>query len=150
MRRIARLFSLSFSELRLLAESVIALAFVRLGLSLLRFQTLRRLLGKVSATGMQEAPPERRLIRKVVWSVNVISAYLPFFRNCLNRALATQVLLGRRGQQVNLRIGVKRDPEGEFKAHAWIESEGRIVLGGLDDLWQMTPLPPLNLRDIHS
>jgi hypothetical protein len=150
MRRILKLFRLPFNDVGLLAESVIALAFVRLGLSLLRFQTLRRWLARVSATGRQEAPPERRLIRKVVWSVNVVSAYLPFFRNCLNRALAAQMLLGRRGQLVNLRIGVKRDPEGEFKAHAWIESEDRVVLGAVDDLWQMTPLPPLNLRDVHS
>lgn len=77
----------------------------------------------------------------------MISTYVSFFGNCLNRPLATQVLLGRRGQQVNLRIGVKRDAGGEFKAHAWSESEGRIVLGSTDDLSEMTPLPALSLHD---
>lgn len=149
MRRLARIFKMPFSDLCLLAESVLALAFVRLGLNFLRFQTLRQVLKKLSTGGKQEAPPERRLIKKVIWSVNKVSTYVPFFRNCLNRALATQVLLGRRGQEVDLRIGVARDPGGNLRAHAWIESDGQIVLGGTDDIWQLTPLPPLSLRDIH-
>jgi hypothetical protein len=149
MRRLAKLFRMPFSDLRLLAEAMLALTFVKVGLGVLRFQTLRRLLKKVTV-GREQSVPQRRIVKKVVWSINKISAYAPFFRNCLNRALATQVLLGRRGQEVDLRIGVATDASGNFRAHAWIESDGRIVLGGMDDIWQLTPLPALSLRDIHS
>jgi hypothetical protein len=149
MKRLGRFLRLPFSDARLLAESLFVLTFVRIGLSVLRFQTLRGVLKKLSEGGKHQPYPERRVVKRVVWSINKISTHIPLFRNCLNRALATQVLLGRRGQEVDLRIGVANDPGGNFRAHAWIESEGRIVLGGMDDLWQLTPLPTLKLRDLQ-
>jgi len=33
--------------------------------------------------------------------------------------------------------------QGQLQAHAWVESQGRIVSGGLKDLWRYTPLPLL-------
>ena len=53
---------------------------------------------------------------------------------CLPRALATQVLLCRRGHAAQLRLGVNRDPKDRFEAHAWVETHGRVVIGdvGLD------------------
>lgn len=150
MGLIGKISRLSFSDLRLLMGTVVALTAVKLGLSLLPFHNLRRLIRKVSKSGMPETGPDRRLVKKVTWALNVVSVRMPIFRNCLNRALAAQVLLGRRGQQVDLRIGVRHDSEGEFHAHAWVESEGRIVLGVVDELADLTPLPPLNLHDISS
>jgi hypothetical protein len=150
MRRLARFLSRPFADHRLLLQSVVALAGIRLGLSLLRFETLRRAIDRLSRVRARQNQPQWRLVRKVVWSVNVVSTYLPLFKNCLNRALATQLLLGRRGQLVDVRIGVGRDPKGAFKAHAWIESEGRIVLGHVEDLPELTPLPPLTLRNVRS
>ena len=29
-----------------------------------------------------------------------------------------------------LHIGAVKDEEGKFLAHAWVESEGRVVIGG--------------------
>lgn len=150
MRRITKLIRLPFADKRLLAQSVLALASMRLGLSLLRFETLRRLIDRASKIESPQSQSQRRLVRKVIWSINVVSTYLPLFRNCLNRALAAQLLLGRRGQAVDLRIGVAHDPNGVFKAHAWVESNGRILLGHDEDLPQLTPLPPLRLRNARS
>jgi hypothetical protein len=138
-----------FGDLCLLVESLVVLIFVKAGLSLMRFQTLRRRLKRLSSAEESDAR-DARSIKKVVWSVNKVSTYVPFLRNCLNRALATQLLLGRRGQAVDMLIGVASDQDGKFRAHAWIEVDGRIVLGGTDDIRQLTPLPPLNLRDIPS
>jgi hypothetical protein len=39
-----------------------------------------------------------------------------------------------------VRIGVRK-AGSEFRAHAWVEHEGRVLLGDLDDLSQYTPLP---------
>jgi len=49
---------------------------------------------------------------------------------CLPQALVTQWFLNRNGIDANLRIGVTKDRSGAFLAHAWVESEGDIVIGG--------------------
>jgi hypothetical protein len=53
------------------------------------------------------------------------------------------MLLARIGQPAALRIGVARSEEGRFQAHAWVESQGRIVVGKLPDLRRYAVLPPL-------
>jgi hypothetical protein len=44
--------------------------------------------------------------------------------------MAMQVLLGRLGQRSELRLGVARKLGGQLEAHAWVETQGRIVIGG--------------------
>jgi hypothetical protein len=34
-----------------------------------------------------------------------------------------------------------KDQRGEFQAHAWIESQGRVVIGDVPDLALFTELP---------
>jgi hypothetical protein len=40
------------------------------------------------------------------------------------------MLLARRGYPALLHIGVAKGKEGQFQAHAWVESEGKVVIGG--------------------
>ena len=47
--------------------------------------------------------------------------------NCLSEALAAWVLLAKAEGQPTLRIGVANQPK--FEAHAWVEYEGRVVIG---------------------
>lgn len=54
--------------------------------------------------------------------------------SCLTQALAVQTLLGMRNQRSDLKIGVGKNKEDEFVAHAWIEIGERIVIGKLADL----------------
>jgi hypothetical protein len=146
MRRFSKFMRLSVRDRLLLLESLAALSAFKLGLWLLPFPTVRRFIRKHAQAKRVQA--DRATIRRVVWALNVISLYLPIFKNCLNRALAAQLLLGRRGQPADLRIGVARFEGGEFKAHAWVESEGRVVLGGGGEFSTFTPLPPLEGKGI--
>jgi len=59
--------------------------------------------------------------------------------SCLTQALAAHLLLCRRGLTPQLHIGVAKDQRDRLIAHAWVESEGRIVVGGTD-LQRYTPL----------
>ena len=78
---------------------------------------------------------------RLVWAVRVASHYVPD-ATCLTQALATQVLLNRHGCQTNLRIGVARNETGQFQAHAWVEKDGMVVIGGpASHLQRYTPLP---------
>lgn len=134
------------SDQLLLLEALAALSAFKLGLWLLPFPTVRRFIRKHAQ--VKRVQVDRATIRRVVWALNIISLYLPIFKNCLNRALAAQLLLGRRGQPADLRIGVARGAGGEFKAHAWIESEGRVVLGGGREFSSFTPMPSLEGKGI--
>ena len=95
----------------------------RLGLWLLPFKTLRQLLARKTQASNQ-APIDR-----VAWAVTVAGRYVPA-ATCLTQALATQVLLSQHGYEACLRIGVVRGEDGQLQAHAWVESDGVVVIGG--------------------
>jgi hypothetical protein len=46
-----------------------------------------------------------------------------------------------------LHIGVKRPENGKLDAHAWVESEGRVIVGQLGDLSRFSPLMPLGKEE---
>ncbi|MEP7188965.1 MAG: lasso peptide biosynthesis B2 protein, partial [Roseiflexaceae bacterium] len=64
---------------------------------------------------------------------------------CLVQALATQRLLKRFGEITQVRIGVRHDQTGQFKAHAWVEHHGQILIGGsAEEIALFTVLPSLD------
>jgi Transglutaminase-like superfamily len=127
----------------LLIYSALLLAGVRLGLWLLPFRSLHRLLVKFNRDRHDSQGVEPATIDRVSWAVTVASRYIPS-ATCLTQALATKVLLCRRGQASVLRIGVTRSTGGEFLAHAWIECNGNVVIGGPDEMIERyKSLPPL-------
>jgi hypothetical protein len=69
-------------------------------------------------------------IRRIVRSVRTSSRFVPFV-TCLTLALVTRLLLRINGQPSDLKIGVEKDRNEKFGAHAWIEVNGRIVIGKL-------------------
>ena len=62
---------------------------------------------------------------------------LPGAYTCLPQALAGYLLCLRCGHRPVLRVGASRSPEAmEFRAHAWLELDGTVILGNLGDLDQ--------------
>jgi Transglutaminase-like superfamily len=142
MKRLRRFLHLPSAERRLLVEAALLLGAIRVGLWLLPLQTLRSLLAKLTAAlgRLQEA--DRSSADRVVWAVQAVSRYAPTVGTCLTRALAGQVLLTRRGLPAILHIGVVKGEEGQLEAHAWLESEDKVVIGGTE-LGRYTPLVAL-------
>jgi hypothetical protein len=130
MKRLHTFLRLSAPERQLLIKAALLLAAIRLGLGLLPFHTLRHLLAKVAEapTGFRET--DRSSADRIAWAVEAAGRHLPRAGTCLTQALAAQVLLARRGYPALLRIGVVKSEEGRLEAHAWLESRGRIVIGG--------------------
>src|SRR5579862_7931274 len=125
MANLRKLLDLGAAERRLLIEAAALLAAIRLGLWVLPFQTLRRLLAKITAgTPASVHHPDRIAVQ-----VMAAGRCWPGAHTCLSEALATQVLLGRYGHQALLRIGVRKDEQGGLSAHAWVENQGRVVIG---------------------
>lgn len=108
---------------------------VKLGLKLLPFRTVRRLTRRlanrddVAARGDEEDVVASR----IVWAVGAANRRVPG-TTCLVRGMTAQVLLRRQGIPASLRIGVTKDEIEGFRAHAWVESRGRILVGGSDPL----------------
>jgi hypothetical protein len=140
MKRLHKFLRLPATDQRLLVKSALLLGAVRLGLWLLPFQTLRRLLARM--IGGNTTLQEETSIAKIAWAITVASWYVPA-ATCLTQALATQVLLGRQGRAATLRIGVVRSEVGQLQAHAWVEYQGSVVIGGIEAPSRFTPLPPL-------
>lgn len=142
MERLRKFFLLSFDDRRLLMRSVVLLTVIKLGLRLLPFRTMRRLLAKATRTG-ERTGADPSLVEKVVWAVEAVHSHIPVLKNCLSEALAAQVLLARQGHISTLRIGVARSESGELRAHAWIEVDGRVIMGGARSPSCFVALPSL-------
>lgn len=119
--------SRSRSEKMLMLAAIGWLGAVRASLVVQRFHRTRRWLERRGSHARAAVPDPDLELQRVRWAVSRASRLLPGTR-CLPQALAGQVLLARRGVPVNLRIGVGHGEEG-FAAHAWLERDGKTVLG---------------------
>lgn len=145
MIRLHKFLSLTISDRILLVQAGIVLLGIRLGLRLLPFQTLYRLVSKITSATTELPEVDSTSIDKVSWAVVTVSRYLPKVK-CLARALTTQILLSWRGKSANLCIGVAKGESGKLEAHAWVESRGKILIGDLPDLSRYTLLPSLEAK----
>jgi hypothetical protein len=142
VKRLVKFWRLPAAERRLLVSALAYLAAYRIGLWVLPLPGLlrRAQTWQVSETCQVLTEPER-----IAWALRVAGRYLPGGRNCLAQALAGRALLARRGCPAQLRIGVAAAAGERFRAHAWVEHEGRILIGAAGAAGY-TPLPPLEGR----
>ena len=74
----------------------------------------------------------------IKWAIEAVSRRTPG-AHCLVQSYAAVRLFREYGYPAVMRIGVAK-PEGKFSAHAWVELDGCIVIGGADSLTRFTPL----------
>lgn len=127
MMYLRKFVGLPTAERWLLVKAALLLGATKLGLKLLPFRLLRRLVGSFSRPTAWLPATARLSTARIVWAVELASRYVP--ATCLSRALSAQVLLARRGYPVLLHFGAVKEGE-RFLAHAWLESEGQVVIGG--------------------
>jgi len=141
MRRARKFFRLSAGERWLLFKALALVAFVRVGTWVLPFRVVRRITARL---GRPAGRDDLLATERIAWCVDVAGKYLPDGRNCLVQALSMHALMERRGRPSRLRIGVTKGYDGELKAHAWVESDGKIVIGGTEpDLERFVAFPDL-------
>ena len=125
--RIARFLRLPGHDRVLLAQAALFLVAIRLCLWVVPFSRVQRLVERF-------AEPSSRTshaivdARRIAWAVDA-AARSVLIDNCLARAVTAQVLLRRFGYEGDIRIGVAREPGGGFVAHAWVESDGHVLIG---------------------
>lgn len=145
MRRLSRLLTMSWPERRLLFQAALVVSVIRVGLWLLPFGTMERALGALGGP-----PTTRRRGRAVpadavALAVSRVAARVPG-ATCLTQALAARLLLARRGYPARLCVGFGRPIGGDLEGHAWVESDGRVVLGGDLAGYERLPRPGVAAR----
>jgi hypothetical protein len=139
----SRLASLDRSRRRLLFEAAAAMALVWAGLRLIPFLTLRRMLDRVPVTRKLDWD-RSSAIASVNWAVTTVASRFPP-ATCLVQALAAAALLRRRGLACELRLGVRHRGAidgAAIEAHAWVECDGRVAVGAVDHLAELTVMTP--------
>ena len=129
----------------LLARCVAVVAATRLALWIAPYRVVRDATDRLSrpVSGRRLPPGEAdRIAANVERAGRVIRD-----ASCLTQALAARVLMRRNGLDARLRLGVRRGRSGSMEAHAWIESDGRVVVGA-GEIGSFAPLRgPVRDRD---
>lgn len=87
---------------------------------------------------------DRLDLERFSWLVKVASQRWPWPIRCLPRALVLEGMLRQSGVDCALQIGARQE-EGEIRAHAWIEHEGRPI-GEASDVGER--YPPLSRHGV--
>ena len=134
--------TLSLYEWAVLVQAWVVLLVLDLGLRLLPFPRVQKL-----------AVPRRRAwdgavaleIRRLERLVDIAARNHLYPMTCLRQALSLQWLLGQRGIDTHLQIGVRKE-SGVLKAHAWLECAGRVLGETSGVEVGFTPLVAVDLR----
>jgi hypothetical protein len=129
-----KFFSLPIKEQQVIVKAFFLLCIIRLGLWLVPFRTLQKILERlfrcpVTASEQSLSPEKVLSAKKVSWAVRAVSRYVPS-ATCLAQALTLQALLSQMGIHSALELGVTRNDESGFTAHAWVEIDGTVIIGG--------------------
>lgn len=143
-----KLRRLSPREHSFLIRAWCALLGIDIALRCLPFTYIASFCRCLRTTGNDENKTSLPTITQLAWLVTVAGRYSPLGTSCLKEALVLSWLMSRRGMATTLRIGVTRC-HGNLDAHAWLEHNGRIILGEADaDAY--APLSPLPLEAVHQ
>jgi len=153
MGPILKFMRLRWCDRTALLKTYLLLTSIRLGLWLLPFQGLRKLLDCISRPShpagqpLESWPnlpqPNPQQMHRRMQMIHLCCRYLPGHVKCLARALTAQVILRRHHHPCQLRIGVAKNPRGQLDAHAWVELKGEVVMGQVDDLGRYTMMSAL-------
>lgn len=119
----------TLGELGLFTAALPVVALVRLALWVLPSRTILRLVRHFESVSHGDAARPRMSVARVIWAIEAVSRRIPR-ASCLTQALSAKLLLRCFGQHARLCLGVARTATGSFRAHAWLERDGRPVLGG--------------------
>jgi hypothetical protein len=128
--RLRRFLRLSSARRRLLVAGGLVVFFVRILLWILPFKRLVWLVERTALRSARLAPVHltEEKNRDIAWAITT-AARCVLRSRCLTQALAAQWLFAWFGRPTLLRIGVAKADGKAFAAHAWLESDGCVILG---------------------
>jgi hypothetical protein len=128
MKKILRFLVLPYQNKKLLFQSMFLVFAIRICLWIFPFRWLNKLVSFIDSKGFDNEQLDWVIINDVVRSIRACSRYVPC-ASCFTQALAARTLLRLKGQNTQLKIGVDKEGDDKLAAHAWIEADGRIIIG---------------------
>lgn len=125
---------------KLFLQAFILMLLIRLGLLLLPFRQLQELIQQAKSLGFLACDRQNVTIKAIVVAVQRSSRYGLGNAKCLARALTTGILMSIYGFPYSINIGVAKKEDSNLEAHAWVESQGTIIVGNLPDLSRYTAM----------
>lgn len=135
-----RLRKRTYSELLLLSRALAWVCAIRIGLWCASLARLQRIVAALTRPTSNRSGSFS--VEQLSWAVSVASCYVPR-ATCLTQAVALHILLKRRGFPSRIQIGVAKEKGGPFEAHAWVESQGRVVIGN----WELDRFTTMMIWD---
>ncbi|MBZ5628074.1 MAG: lasso peptide biosynthesis B2 protein [Acidobacteriia bacterium] len=135
MNRLRRFLNYPFRFQRLLAEAFFRLVAASLLLRLLPSSRVCRTW--TDRKSVRRSQHNACSAEEICRAVTTASRYVRGV-NCLPQSIVGRAMLLRAGYPAEIRLGVAKMPPG-FEAHAWVYSEGLVMLGG--SVMQYTELP---------
>ena len=106
----------------------------RAGLTLFSYRWIAQLVARLPVRRSPAGTTPERCARAIGRAIRLAPGC-----GCLPQAVATQCLLRREGLNSHIVFGVAHNQDGSLEAHAWLWSDGRILVGG-DVAGRYTPL----------
>ncbi len=113
--------------LALLVEASVALAAAAVVIHFLPFRRAIRF----GSGGLSYVDPDPtiEMLRRIERSVDRASARVPWRTVCLQKGLALQWMLRRRGVDARLHYGIGKDDAGALCAHVWVSAGQAMLIG---------------------
>ncbi len=143
MNKIRIFFSSGAHERGMVVRTLFWLWFFRLRNLVLPYRLTKKWMSEEIAIDPSAEMKNDVVIKEVASSVNRCKRYVPG-ATCLTQALAARAVMRHYGQASNIRLGVAKS-DASIEAHAWVEVEGRIVLGRQPNNARYTVLHPPSL-----
>jgi hypothetical protein len=126
MGKFFKLIKRPFPEQWLLIKAVGLLWSVKWGLRLFPFRLIYRAAGKQGTDFEKPSLP----MDQVLTALETAGRQVPG-STCLVRALAGRLLLSQYGHRTEIHLGISKELEKmQMVAHAWLEHQGKVLIGG--------------------
>ena len=136
-------------ERGLVIEMALTMGMIRVGLKMLSLNKLKKTLDWMARSFPGQEPVDDQYREQVVWAATTLGRSMLADQPCLTQALAVQMYYQRMNIPAELCIGVAKENNERLLAHAWIESDGQVVIGGSEQvLEQYTRLPAIDWNRI--
>lgn len=140
---------LPWSTKRTLFQVALLLPLARVALVVFPFRVVAQFAER-SVDRRRTGAADPRFEREVTWAASGLGRIMLADRPCLTQALVVQWLLARKNMSATLRFGVNKTSAGKLVAHAWLERDGRNIIGGRQAHFRYVPMTPVRANDLTA
>ncbi|MBI3591538.1 MAG: lasso peptide biosynthesis B2 protein [Candidatus Melainabacteria bacterium] len=131
MKLLSKFLILPLSEKFLLIKAVILVFIIRIILFIFPIKIISSYINHIIKKTKKFNKVNPPIKNRIIWAIEVACNFIPGTKTCLIKSITGQILLAHYGYESNLCIGVAKNTENKnnLQAHAWLESNGKVILG---------------------